>query len=347
MKVMDRALAAQFRPPTVPHGRWSRSASSAGEVSPAFTTGLSRGAASHTRLRASSHESPAQHRWNEVMLKHKKIETTRERDQKYIGLMVEHKEDLRQARMTRLVESITSGKGPDYEASLQLNFFHNMREKQIVKNYMDWDENIFGPAARKAFFHLNRRKSKRLSFHLEEEPFRLYVDNTKDPAKRPLQQSASEKTMNADLEAAARTTKPLAAPGSSLTTKELLRSQSRPVLEPNLWGMYGSSVFGRFNQILDPNNDGRSLRRQGRNAHLPSTNDGGGEVAGTKHSRLFGYHDKGVLQSHRDRGEATVFKSQEGSSCAAPAQDHFTYPEGPEVVNLDFPPSKRIFPERR
>ena len=34
----------------------------AGEVSPAFTTGLSRGAASHTRLRASSHESPAQHR---------------------------------------------------------------------------------------------------------------------------------------------------------------------------------------------------------------------------------------------------------------------------------------------
>ncbi|CAK8995504.1 unnamed protein product [Durusdinium trenchii] len=306
----------------------------AGEVSPAFTTGLSRGAASHTRLRASSHESPAQHRWNEVMLKHKKIETTRERDQKYIGLMVEHKEDLRQARMTRLVESITSGKGPDYEASLQLNFFHNMREKQIVKNYMDWDENIFGPAARKAFFHLNRRKSKRLSFHLEEEPFRLYVDNTKDPAKRPLQQSASEKTMNADLEAAARTTKPLAAPGSSLTTKELLRSQSRPVLEPDLWGMYGSSVFGRFNQILDPNNDGRSLRRQGRNAHLPSTNDGGGEVAGTKHSRLFGYHDKGVLQSHRDRGEATVFKSQEGSSCAAPAQDHFTYPEGPEVVSL-------------
>lgn len=41
---------------------------------------------------------------------------------------------------------------------------------------------------------------------------------------------------------------------------------------------YGSSVFGRFNQILDPNNDGRSLRRQGRNAHLPSTNDGGGEA---------------------------------------------------------------------
>ena len=32
--------------------------------------------------------------------------------------------------------------------------------------------------------------------------------------------------------------------------------------------------------------------------------------------------------------EATVFKSQEGSSCAAPAQDHFTYPEGPEVVSL-------------
>ena len=39
-------------------------------------------------------------------------------------------------------------------------------EKQIVKNYMDWDENIFGPAARKAFFHLSHgvRKDVLLCF---------------------------------------------------------------------------------------------------------------------------------------------------------------------------------------
>jgi hypothetical protein len=28
------------------------------------------------------------------------------------------------------------------------------------------------------------------------------------------------------------------------------------------------------------------------------------QVAGTRHSRLFGYNDKGILQSARDRGEA-------------------------------------------
>lgn len=30
---------------------------------------------------------------------------------------------------------------------------------------------------------------------------------------------------------------------------------------------------------------------------------GGMQVAGTRHSRLFGYNDKGILQSARDRGE--------------------------------------------
>ena len=36
----------------------------------------------------------------------------------YIRLMVEHKEDERQARMQRLFESIT-GQGPDYEDHLR------------------------------------------------------------------------------------------------------------------------------------------------------------------------------------------------------------------------------------
>ena len=38
-------------------------------------------------------------------------------DQKYIRLMVEHREDERQARMQRLVESLTAGRNPDFEAS--------------------------------------------------------------------------------------------------------------------------------------------------------------------------------------------------------------------------------------
>ena len=44
-------------------------------------------------------------------------------DQKYIRLMVEHKEDERQARMTRLVENLTghNGRNPDYQVSCHGN----------------------------------------------------------------------------------------------------------------------------------------------------------------------------------------------------------------------------------
>eukprot|EP00438_Fugacium_kawagutii_P012975 Skav229745 [mRNA] locus=scaffold1287:453975:464318:+ [translate_table: standard] len=179
-------------------------------------------------------------------------------DQKYIRVMVEHKEDQRQARMTRLVENLTGhhGRNPDYQAGPMWGM---MKSQTITGEQPD-----FPPP-------------------------------------------------------------------------DLLCSQSRPVLEPDLWGMYGSSVFGRFTELLDPRSTKPSLRRSGRNVHLPpdAAVDGCGEVAGTKHSRLFGYNDMGILKSARDRGEARrIWEDCVGASSGAPAQDHFTYEQGPEVVML-------------
>jgi len=350
MKVMDRKVLGKFpRPHTVPAGcprpsqlqNLSRSVKS----QPSSIGDLSPNAFSDAGLKRDMHPSMAQHKYNEVMLKHKKFETTRERDQKYIRLMVEHKEDERQARMTRLVENLTghNGRNPDYQASLQLTEFLANREATVWKHYLDWDKNVFGPNAKKAFMHVNRHKFKRLSFNLDDPSFKLYVDTTKDPPKRQLVQNASEKSFQTEAEMAITGDKPCGPP------VDLLSSQSRPVLEPDLWGMYGSSVFGRFSELLDPRCTKPSLRRSGRNVHLPlpAQVDGCGEVAGTKHSRLFGHHDMGILQSARDRGEAQVFKNEAGASSGAPAQDHFTYETGPEIVNLDFPPGKRVFPGPR
>lgn len=350
MQVVNRTVLRKFpRPHTVPSGSTrvshlqlasrSRSSrpSSVGDISPhAFSD-----------ARGPRVQSMAQHKYNDVMLKHKKFETTRERDQKYIRLMVEVKEDQRQARMTRLVENLTAGnaRNPDYQASLQLTEFLANREATVSKHYLDWDKNVFGPVAKKAFFHMNRHKIKPMtSFNLDAPSIKLYVDTTKDPAKRQLVQNASEKSFQTEADLAITGSQPQ--PSFPL---DMLHSQSRPVLEPDLWGQYGSSVFGRFTELLDPRSTKAALRRSGRNVHLPpdAETDGCGEVAGTRHSRLFGYNDKGILQSARDRGEAQIYKNDVGASSGAPAQDHFTYERGPEIVNLDFPPSKRVFPGRR
>lgn len=51
---------------------------------------------------------------------------------------------------------------------------------------------------------------------------------------------------------------------------------------PGGFSRYGSSVFGRFNELLDPRCTKPSLRRSGRNVHLPlpAQVDGCGEVPG-------------------------------------------------------------------
>ncbi len=48
----------------------------------------------------------------------------------------------------------------------------------------------------------------------------------------------------------------------------------------HLASRYGSSVFGRFSELLDPRCTKPSLRRSGRNVHLPlpADVDGCGEV---------------------------------------------------------------------
>eukprot|EP00435_Cladocopium_sp_Y103_P067440 s156_g30.t1 len=267
-------------------------------------------------------QSMAQHKYNEVMLKHKKFETTRERDQKYIRLMVEVKEDQRQARMTRLVENLTghNARNPDYQASLQLTEFLANREATVWKHYLDWDKNVYGPTAKKAFFHMNRQKFKPMtSFNMDAPSIKLYVDTTKDPGVKCWERTGRSQ------------------PAQPSFPVDMLHSQSRPVLEPDLWGQYSSSVFGRFTELLDPRSTKAALRRSGRNVHLPpdAETDGCGEVAGTKHSRLFGYNDKGILQSARDRGEAQIYKNDVGASSGAPAQDHFTYEQGPEIVDVE------------
>lgn len=83
-------------------------------------------------------------------------------------------------------------------------------------------------------------------------------------------------------------------------------------------------------------------RRGGCGVHLPDESDGHW-VAGTRRSRV-GHRDMGILKGNvGSRGESSEFKTQQGASCGAPAQDHYSYEKSKEVTDMEFPPGKKAW----
>ena len=235
---------------------------------------------------------------------------------------------------------------PDYEAALQLNAFREQEEAKVRANYLDWDRRVFNPVATQAFRHLNRRPEKRVCFNLDTAPFRLVVDASKDPAKRQLLQNHCErrfeKECGAFFSSAPIPPDPLEE-RRALGAEALPKSISRAILEPDIWGQYSTSVFGHFIETCDPRGTARRMKIGGPNVHIPDETDY--NAAGTRVSRLHGFGDKGVLRDNVARGETYELRDGSGGGSAAPAQDHFAFKSGREIVDLEFPPPKRTFPE--
>ena len=235
--------------------------------------------------------------------------------------------------------------GPDYEAAAQLQAFRDQKETKIREHYLDWDRHVFNPIAAQAFRHLNPRVEKRVCFNLDS-PFQLVVDASKDPAKRQLLQNHRErhfqKQCNEVLSSAPALPDPLEE-RRALGAECLPKSISRAILEPDVWGQYATSVFGHFIEACDPRGTCRRMRIGGPNVHIPDETDF--PAAGTRVSRTRGFGDKGVLRDEVAMGETREFRDGSGAGCGAPAQDHFGFKSGKEIVDLDFPPSKRTFPE--
>ena len=83
----------------------------------------------------------------------------------------------------------------------------------------------------------------------------------------------------------------------------------------------------------------------GPNRHIPDETDSA--AAGTRVSRARGFGDKGVLRDEVAMGETRDFRDGSGAGSAAPAQDHFGFQSGKAIVDLEFPPGKKTFPEMR
>jgi len=310
-------------------------------------------------------DGPEARRRVELMSKWDKAEAVRQNDQKIIRERIEMGKEFRDERFTRLLDSVGNHGGLAMEAAENIRHLERHQEERRRELYMHFDENVNMPLATQVFNHLNPpdralhqrlMNSKTVSWQLPSDQFHLVANVDKDPVRRPVIENARE---NAFHQAA---TSLLGRSNSSpdIFQRSMMidrhsgqpggvvpRALSRPVLEPMEWTpvKLQGTPYGRFSQICEHGPGFPRTVRGGTDKFLPDESDGI-TTAGVRASRLHGFGDKGILKGDLcTSGEAAAYRSWEGASSGAPAQDHYTYEKGDRITDLEFPLGKKIFPE--
>jgi len=284
----------------------------------------------------------------------------RQADQKFIRERAEKHKTMRDDRFKRLVDAVCDHGGLAMECAENLAAFEQRYQQRRWDLYAQWDEHVSHPLAKQAFDYINpadrvaQQKlngSKSVSWKLPHEKPQLKLDVSKDPARRQLYDTEAEKNFHEVAETVLGRSR--SSPGilrrSAMRDPRAVgtRALSRPVLEPTDWGQQQlqGTLFGRFAQACEEGPNFTRARRGGTNVFVPDETDGT-EAAGTRFSRLHGHHDMGILRGDTgSQGETSNFKTHEGSSSGAPAQDHFTFQHSREITDLEFPLGKKVFPE--
>jgi len=326
----------------------------------AATSALAGGDETALIRKAEQLDGPEARRRIELQTKFNKVEVVRQADQKFIRERAEKHKTMRDDRFKRLVDAVCDHGGLAMECAENLAAFEQRYQQRRWDLYAQWDEHVSHPLAKQAFDYINpadrvaQQKlngSKSVSWKLPHEKPQLKLDVSKDPARRQLYDTEAEKNFHEVAETVL---------GRSRSSPEILRRSamrdprvagtralSRPVLEPTDWGQQQlqGTLFGRFAQACEEGPNFIRARRGGTNVFVPDETDGI-EAAGTRFSRLHGHHDMGILRGDTgSQGETSNFKTHEGSSSGAPAQDHFTFQHSREITDLEFPLGKKVFPE--
>lgn len=307
--------------------------------------------------------SPEERKRMEIFSKWEKTEALRERDHKEIVEHVDKQHDMRDARFKRLLEAVTGRDNLAYKTAIALREREQHAEQRRRDLYSAWDETVYQPIATQAYLHLNPPNrameqklagSKSVNFRLPQQVFTLVANVHQDPARKPVVDVARENSFHQAASSVLRTSQSapnIHAQGGQRRPAQgtvVPRAMSRPVLEPMNWGQVNiqGSMYGHFAQVAEHGEGFKRGRKGGTDAFVPDDADGV-IPSGTRHSRIMGYHDVGVLRGETAvQGESSNFKAHHGMSHGAPMQDHFLYEVGKNVTNLEFPLGKRIFPER-
>eukprot|EP00928_Gymnodinium_smaydae_P047294 TRINITY_DN31556_c0_g1_i1.p1 TRINITY_DN31556_c0_g1~~TRINITY_DN31556_c0_g1_i1.p1 ORF type:complete len:532 (-),score=74.61 TRINITY_DN31556_c0_g1_i1:100-1530(-) len=297
----------------------------------------------------------------EIFSKWQKIEVLRSQDQKGILERVERGRDRREERFDRLLEAVTGRDNLAYKTALALRERENHEEKRRQELHDAWESKVYQPITVQASKHMNppdRERSQRetgsksVDFRLPSDTRRIVVNVLDDPVRGPMVDHARENCFHhvanqvMGNSQSAPTLRdhfsPPQAPGSIVS-----RARTRPVLEPSNWSLpqLKSTMFGDFAGKCEYGPGFRRALRGGTDVHIPDSSDCV-LAAGSTHSRAYGTGDVGILRGDTAaQGESFNFKTAQGASSAAPAQDHFGFARGAHITDMEFPLGKRIFPE--
>lgn len=302
---------------------------------------------------------PEERRRRELMSKWEKTQALRERDQKDMKERCERRRDDRDDRFKRLDEEVSGRGGLAYQTAMALRDRENRDWQRRCDLHADWEEKIYCPMATTAFEHLNQPNravqqlmggSKSVSFTMPGDKVTLVHKVHECPLRKPLVDLANENAFHVTatqvLGRSASAPSMPGAPRHMFGKREsvIASATSRPVLEPEDWSQtrIQGTLFGHFAQKAEEGEGFCRSLRGGSGVHLPDESDGI-FAAGTRVHREFGRHDKGILRgTSGSQGESSLYKAVHGSSCGAPAQDHYTFGRGTAITAIEFPKGKKM-----
>eukprot|EP00405_Crypthecodinium_cohnii_P010527 CAMPEP_0206430022 /NCGR_PEP_ID=MMETSP0324_2-20121206/6575_1 /ASSEMBLY_ACC=CAM_ASM_000836 /TAXON_ID=2866 /ORGANISM="Crypthecodinium cohnii, Strain Seligo" /LENGTH=491 /DNA_ID=CAMNT_0053895787 /DNA_START=37 /DNA_END=1509 /DNA_ORIENTATION=+ len=310
--------------------------------------------------------SAKQRRQQEMYFKWQKTEALRERDRTKILEKIDRAKERRDNRFKRLLSEVC-GEGNLAQVTAQTMRDRAEHEEHRRRELLDqWNKNVYGPLQEQADQYLNppdraleQRKNgfKTVDFQMPDEEFKMIAKNHKDPGRRVLAEHASDNAFHQTAEQFLNhSTLPYgkfglirsqSAPTVQAPSGLIPKAQSKDTLDPTVWSQQQiqGTLYGFWAQKCESGAGFKRSLRGGPGIHIPDETDGV-MAAGSRISRIYGYHDKGVLRGEcGSRGETSEVKAMHGTSCGAPAQDHYNFVRGHHITDLEFPLGKRPPPE--
>lgn len=284
--------------------------------------------------------------------KQKQWEAVREADRRSIADRLEGGTRARDVRLHRLLRRVAGSPVADeVNEGLRTLAEQRMDLRQTIHN--DWSTAVHAPIKDQLHGYFNapsRAEEQRLSgsrrvafTEPHQEHFALRATLV-DPVKRVLQDRDREEHFDREarrvIEGRCASAPELL--GTTWGPGGSLKARSKDMLDPTLW-----RTEPLIAQVCMNSAPGNYL---GRRAARAPREDDGVPTAGKKTVRIgegFRHNDTGVLGDSggaAGRGEAARSKTWCGSSCGAPAQDHYTYAAGRGITDAEFPLGKRMDP---
>lgn len=276
-----------------------------------------------------------------------KLAAKRDIDQNQIRDRCDKMRAVRSQRFDRLLDHVMAQDELKCAVTNILQEHEDEKEYMKMQRYNEWNDRIFAPMQKQIDEHMNPADrvteqkltgSKTVGFRIPGDTFRAKIAGD-DPLKRALTSTAEEVAFRKAADFNCQMQKGM---GRSSSAVELARS--RPVLEPELWEQLKlqSTPYGHFAQVTENGGCTKTSLRTG--GFVPDEGDGI-PTAGKRRTR-WERNNLGILADDTVSGEGRKYRTCEGGSSGALAQDHYRFERGTKVTDTEFPLGKRMFPHK-